>query len=189
VTTSSGSCAWRSLSLPMTMNPSTTRFNSVERRSGGNTAMTRFYPQAMDMNLIEHAWSCTRAWLVIAFASFSAVAWAGSNKAPTVNITAPAAGATFGAPANITISATASDTDGTVAKVEFFQGSTKLGEKPASPYDFTWTNASPASYGYSLTAKATDNAGATTTSSAVNIIVSGAGSGHVSSVSCDPDVD
>ena len=95
---------------------------------------------------------------------------------PSVSITSPANGASFSGPTNITISAAASDSDGTISKVEFFQGSTKLGEKTTSPYDFTWTNASPASYGYSLTAKATDNAGATTTSSAVNIIVSGAGS-------------
>ena len=95
---------------------------------------------------------------------------------PSVSITSPANGASFSGPTNITISAAASDSDSTISKVEFFQGSTKLGEKTTSPYDFTWTNASPASYGYSLTAKATDNAGATTTSSAVNIIVSGAGS-------------
>ena len=125
------------------------------------------------MNLIEHAWICARPWLVIAFASYSAVTWAGSNKAPTVNITAPATGAAFGAPANITISATASDTDGTVAKVEFFQGANLLGTRTASPYSISWNNVLAGTY--SLTARATDSGGASRTSSAISVIVTGPG--------------
>src|SRR6185312_4355078 len=61
------------------------------------------------------------------------------------------------------------DSDGTVSKVEFFQGTTKLGEDLTSPFAFTWSNVPAASY--SLTAKATDNAGAITTSAAVSIVV------------------
>jgi Bacterial Ig domain len=91
------------------------------------------------------------------------------NLAPTVSVTAPANNATFLAGANITINAAAADGDGTVSKVEFFQGSTKLGEDTTSPYSYTWNNVSLGSY--ALTAKATDNAGATTTSNAVNISV------------------
>src|SRR5439155_14345936 len=76
------------------------------------------------------------------------------NNAPAVSITSPANGATFTAPANIPISANASD-DGSVAKVEFFQGTTKLGEDTTFPYEFTW-NSVPAGT-HSLTATATDN--------------------------------
>ncbi|MDQ3259012.1 MAG: fibronectin type III domain-containing protein, partial [Acidobacteriota bacterium] len=91
------------------------------------------------------------------------------NNPPTVSITNPANNASFTAPATITIDATASDGDGTVGKVEFFQGSAKLGEDTSAPYSYTWSSAAVGNY--TLTAKATDNGGATTTSSAVNISV------------------
>ncbi|MCX7806675.1 MAG: Ig-like domain-containing protein, partial [Planctomycetota bacterium] len=58
----------------------------------------------------------------------------GGNVPPTVSITSPSSGATFTAPANITITANAADSDGSIAKVEFFNGSTKLGEDTTSPY-------------------------------------------------------
>lgn len=97
------------------------------------------------------------------------------NAAPSVSITSPANGATFTAPASITINATASDADGTVSKVEFFNGATKLGEDTSSPYSYTWTGIAVGSY--ALTAKATDNASATTTSSVVNVTVNTGGTG------------
>jgi endoglucanase len=92
-----------------------------------------------------------------------------ANSAPTVSITSPLNNTSFIAPATINISANASDSDGTISKVEFFQGTTKLGEDLTSPYSFVWSNAGAGSY--TLTAKATDNASATTTSSTVNIVV------------------
>jgi chitinase len=91
-----------------------------------------------------------------------------SNPPPSVGITSPATGATYTAPATLTINASASD-NGSVTKVEFFQGSTKLGEDTSSPYAYTWSNVTAGVY--SITAKATDNGGATATSSAVNITV------------------
>ncbi|MGX5819287.1 cellulase family glycosylhydrolase [Chitinophaga lutea] len=95
-----------------------------------------------------------------------------TNVPPTVSLTAPANGATFTAPASVSISAAASDSDGSISKVEFYQGSTKIGEALTSPYTFTWSNV-PAG-AYALTAKATDNGNSATTSSAVNITVSAA---------------
>lgn len=92
------------------------------------------------------------------------------NVAPTVSITSPANGSSFTAGANITVTANASDSDGSIARVEFFNGTTKIGESTTAPYSVTWTNVAAGSY--SLTARATDNAGATTTSAAVNITVS-----------------
>lgn len=99
--------------------------------------------------------------------------------APTVSITSPSNNSTFNAPVNITINATASDTDG-ISKVEFFWGSTKLGETSTSPYSLVWNN--PVGGSHALTAKATDGLGAVTTSSTVNITVnpaSGAITGKV----------
>ena len=57
-----------------------------------------------------------------------------SNTAPTVSISAPAAGTSYTAPASMTISATAGDTDGSVSKVDFYAGSTLVGSDTSSPY-------------------------------------------------------
>ncbi len=63
-----------------------------------------------------------------------------ANQPPTVSLTSPSAGATFVAPASITIAASASDTDGTIAVVDFYQGSTLIGSDASSPYGTTWSN-------------------------------------------------
>lgn len=94
-----------------------------------------------------------------------------TNSPPSVNITTPKANATFNAGATVTITANASDSNGSVTKVEFYHGTNKIGEDLTDPYSFTWTNV-PAG-NYVLTAKATDNLKASTTSSNVNITVNG----------------
>jgi gliding motility-associated-like protein len=91
------------------------------------------------------------------------------NAMPTVNLTAPANNATFTAGSSITLTANAADANGSVNKVEFFNGATKLGEDTASPYNYLWTNVPAGTY--KLTAKATDNQAGVTTSRAINIIV------------------
>jgi chitinase len=75
----------------------------------------------------------------------------------------------------VAIIATASDADGTVSKVEFFNGATKLGEATAAPYSYSWTNVANGTY--AITAKATDNSGNATTSASVTITV-GSGGGN-----------
>jgi regulation of enolase protein 1 (concanavalin A-like superfamily) len=95
-----------------------------------------------------------------------------SNVLPTVSLTSPASGASFTAPATVTLSANAADADGTIARVEFLAGSTVVGSTTTAPYAFTWTNV-PAGE-YSIAARAVDNLGAVTTSSAVTISVSAA---------------
>ncbi len=97
----------------------------------------------------------------------------GSNNPPQVSLTSPQPGSTFTPGGNVTLSASASDSDGTVSKVEFFNGSTKLGEDSSAPYSFTWTNVPTGNY--SLTARATDNSNGVSTSSSVNITVGEAG--------------
>jgi len=92
-----------------------------------------------------------------------------TNQAPSAALTSPSAGANFTAPASITVSANASDGDGSVAKVEFFAGSLKIGEDSSAPYGIVWSNVAAGSY--TLTARATDNQGASGTSAAVAIDV------------------
>ncbi|WP_371781029.1 glycoside hydrolase family 48 protein [Streptosporangium subroseum] len=93
------------------------------------------------------------------------------NQPPTATITSPSAGATFTAPATVAIAAGAADSDGTVAKVDFLNGTTLLGSDTTSPYAYSWANVAAGSY--SITARATDDKGATTTSAPVGITVTG----------------
>lgn len=93
-----------------------------------------------------------------------------ANVGPTVSITSPANNATFSnAPVSITINANATDSDGLVGKVDFYNGSTLIGTDNGSPYTFTWTNVAVGTY--TITARATDDDGAVTTSAAITITV------------------
>ncbi|MEV4064775.1 glycoside hydrolase family 6 protein [Nonomuraea dietziae] len=99
----------------------------------------------------------------------------GVSQPLAVSLTKPAAGATFTAPATVALEAEAT---GAVAKVEFFNGTTKLGEDTTAPYTATWSNV--AAGAYQLTARATDTAGATKTSAATAISVTASGTPAIS---------
>jgi hypothetical protein len=90
-----------------------------------------------------------------------------------VALTSPANNSTFTAASTIGLAANAGDTDGNVSSVSFYENGTLLGTDTTSPYTFNWTNVPAGSY--SLTATATDNGGATTTSAPVTVTVSAAG--------------
>jgi endo-1,4-beta-D-glucanase Y len=92
-----------------------------------------------------------------------------TNQAPTVALTSPTNGARFSGPATVALAATAADADGSVARVEFFNGSQPLGMDMSAPYTFAWTNVGAGTY--TITAKATDDAGTVATSAAVSITV------------------
>ena len=98
------------------------------------------------------------------------------NSAPTVTETAPASGAVYTAPASITLTAQAADSDGSIQRVDFYQGSTLLGTALSAPYTVVWTNV-PAGV-YSVTARATDNTGAITVSAPVTVTVNAATTGN-----------
>jgi len=69
----------------------------------------------------------------------------------------------------MSLQATAADADGTVTRVEFFNGTTKLGEDTTAPYTIQWNVGAAGTY--TLTARATDNTGATATSTSVTVTV------------------
>ncbi|MGA8033138.1 MAG: Ig-like domain-containing protein, partial [Casimicrobiaceae bacterium] len=95
-----------------------------------------------------------------------------ANKAPTVTLTSPVNGAVFTAGNSVTLSAAASDSDGSIAKVEFYRSGTILiGTATAAPYSVVWTNAVEGSH--ALSATAYDNRNGKATSPAVNITVVG----------------
>lgn len=90
------------------------------------------------------------------------------NQDPTVSITAPANGTNYITGAAVAIAADAADADGTIASVEFFVDGSSIGVDNTSPYEASYTSVVG---NHALTAKATDNQGASKTSDAVNIVV------------------
>lgn len=89
-----------------------------------------------------------------------------NNTPPTISLGQPVADA-----GNKTgyIEATAQDSDGFIAKVEFYYGETLLSTATEAPYRANWRNAPNGSY--RLTARAYDNQGGVTTSEVVVVVV------------------
>ncbi|MCP4292247.1 MAG: family 16 glycosylhydrolase, partial [bacterium] len=94
------------------------------------------------------------------------------NQLPTVVITTPVSGSTLPA-GNIHIQADASDADGSVERVEFYNGSTLLGQDDAPPYEIIWQNADNGCY--ELKARVIDNQGGTAESTVDVTVGSGCG--------------
>ena len=93
-----------------------------------------------------------------------------ANAAPTVRISAPSDRAEVDSGTAVNLTADASDTDGTVATVQFFVDGTSAGTDATAPYGTTLRNLSAGLH--LLTARATDDDGTTTTSATVRITVS-----------------
>ena len=104
-----------------------------------------------------------------------------SNTLPSVTISSPASGSTHSAPASIAINVNASDADGAIAKVEFYNGNTKLGEDATEPYSYVWSSIVAGSY--TVRAVATDDRGGQSTAQ-VNVTVS-SGAGAIVYKHCD----
>ena len=124
------------------------------------------------------AWSWTDSTPAVMLAQMAALSNAhpadvliviATNAPPNVTLTTPTNNSVFATATTIALAANATDADGSVTNVEFFQGATKLGEDNTAPYQYNWTN--PPAAVYSLTARATDNGGLITTSAPVNITV------------------
>lgn len=95
-----------------------------------------------------------------------------TNQAPLVSITSPVNGSTFTAGNTISVAAKATDPDGKIVKVSFYQGTTLINTQLNAPYEFDWTNV-PAG-DYRLEARALDNSNVRTISSSVNISIKAA---------------
>ena len=102
------------------------------------------------------------------------VTGASTNKVPVISITSPANNAIFTAPASIAINANATDSDGSISKVEFFNGTTLLNSDANAGYAYTWGGVAAGTY--TINAIATDNQGATATAT-ITIVVTGGNSG------------
>jgi Bacterial Ig domain len=91
------------------------------------------------------------------------------NRPPTAAITSPLSGSSFVGPVDIAIAATATDSDGTVVRVDFYNGASVLGSDDAEPFEFLWTAAPLGSH--AIKAVATDDDGATHASLPVAVSV------------------
>ena len=95
------------------------------------------------------------------------------NLPPSVSVTAPKNNATVAAPTTITVTADASDGDGKIAKVDFYGNGSLIATATAKPYSVPVAIKTAGTL--ILTAIATDDKDATTTSAAIKVTVTGAG--------------
>ena len=91
-----------------------------------------------------------------------------SGAAPQVTLVSPTQGAVITG-SGVALQASATDADGTVVRVDFYAGTSKVATSTGSPWTATWTGVQPG--GYQITATATDSQGLTATSPAASITV------------------
>ncbi|WP_375770963.1 PHB depolymerase family esterase [Archangium gephyra] len=96
----------------------------------------------------------------------------GDTTPPTVNLTAPANGATVSG--TVTLTASASDAVG-VTRVEFYVDGALAGSDSASPFELAWSSTSVANGSHALSAKAFDAAGNSATDADTSVTVSNSG--------------
>jgi plastocyanin len=103
---------------------------------------------------------------------------------PSVAISSPTNGASFSSPAVVPITASVTDSNGTVTNVAFFDGAAFLGGTNNPPFS---VSASLAPGSHALTAVALDNLDLSATSAVVNVTVNGASSPLSVTVTNPPD--
>ena len=93
-----------------------------------------------------------------------------TNASPTISLTSPLDNATFTQGKTVSISANASDFDGTIKQVDFYENDTLIGSDTSEPFVVSWN---PLAVGnYIITSKATDNNGAESALSTVHVVIS-----------------
>jgi uncharacterized protein YjbI with pentapeptide repeats len=91
------------------------------------------------------------------------------NQPPTVSLTSPGNNTTVNRNVNVTVSATASDPDGQVDRVEFFANGGRIGSDSSVPYSMVWRSTVRGTF--TITARAYDFDGGVTTSAPVTVRV------------------
>ena len=92
--------------------------------------------------------------------------------APVVTLTSPANGASYSAPATINLAASVTANGHTITKVQFYEGTSLLGEDTTTPYAFTYSNVSARTC--ALKATAVYDSGSTVSSAPVSVTVKAA---------------
>jgi uncharacterized protein (DUF1800 family) len=109
------------------------------------------------------------------------------NVKPSVSLTAPADAARVTVNNAVTVSATASDSDGTIKEVRFYANGVEIGVRTALPHSVTWTPTVATSY--AITARAMDNKDETTTSTARTITVAAVATSPVTPITPTPSTN
>lgn len=89
---------------------------------------------------------------------------------PEVAITSPSSGSSHTVNTPVTISATATDSDGTISSVKFYVNNTLVSTDTNTPYSYNWIPTID-NQSYTIKVKATDNDGYETTSEEVSVFV------------------
>jgi hypothetical protein len=163
----------------------TVNLTAVASDSDGTIASVRFIANG---NVVGNATAVpyNAAWVPSAAGSYSVTAQATdnsgnvtnsspitvtvvANRAPTVTLTAPGNGSTARVGSATNLTATANDSDGTIASVQFYANGLAVGPADTTaPYSTTWT---PGAEGiYRISATALDNSGAATVSSEITVL-------------------
>ena len=129
----------------------------------------------------SYSYYCTPHWSLVDMTGNVTVQ--SPNSPPSVAITSPTGSESFTEPANVTINASASDSDGNITKVEFFVNGASIGTDNSSPYSAVASGLTAGNY--TLRADATDDSGATRSSS-VEITVGQAAPGEPPVISVQP---
>lgn len=135
------------------------------------TTGVSLYRQGLSTNKLATSGSRTR-WvgnsplgIIYRFGTYTA-----TNTPPAVTFTSPANGTIFTSPANFTLTYSASDPDGSISKVELYEGSTLLFTDATAPFTAISATSFPAGF-HRFHLRAYDNRGAATTSSALRIAI------------------
>jgi uncharacterized protein (DUF1800 family) len=152
---------------------------------GGSTALFRFYntrtgahfyttsANERDKVLATWPWFAYESVAYYVFTSPNPPSGGGTNTPPKATLSASAT--SVGVPATVTLSAQASDDDGTIAKVQFYNGSTMMGEVSSAPFSLNYTI--PVAGTYNFSALAIDDKGASGASNTVQVTASAGGGG------------
>lgn len=129
--------------------------------SGLSAGVTYFFAvTAYDINGLESPFS-------------SEISYTAANSAPpAIVLAAPADGASYTAPASISLAATVAPNGHTLSKVQFYNDLTLLAEDPTAPYTFDWSNVGTGSY--SLSARLVYDGGDSLASAPVGVTVTAA---------------
>ena len=176
--------------------PANFRLSATAADSDGSVSVVRFYQNGSEIagnsGNAQGLYGTTVSNLAAGTYSFTAIAWDNGNTTtqsaavnvtvytslpPAVNISSPANNQVFPPGTNIPLRAHASDSDGTVTQVQFFNGTTAIGMATLNTGTASigtwatsaWTNVPAGTY--TVTAKVTDNTGGVVTSSPVTVIV------------------
>lgn len=136
------------------------KYTIVGANSGNVIFNNNSAPQTSDLTRSSEGWYKDGIW-------YNSNPDSSDITAPTAALTAPAAGTIVG---TVNVSANATDNIG-VTKVQFFAGTTLIGEDTTSPYSVSWNTTSVVNGVYALTAESYDAAGNKKISTAVNVTV------------------